>query len=802
MSMEFGPGGRVHQLWIGDPTGGSDDTEHQFILPPLSLDDDFVDDYLPGAILIGARTRPDDPWIVSRNSDARIASEGEDMLQISFEYEFSLLPEIRAVGHFFERPGAVPHIVWDVTIENRGKVSLEIGELGFPFGFNNMYRGYPETEAGSKALMAERLTIHPSLAGSASYLHVQRLNGEAPALVVAPGDDTVWEMISSVPSTIKGPEPWPGIPVAYIYSRATIDREGWPESFDGNSALVMEPGEKRRFRTVFLPCDSGDAEGAMAALAAANQPTIGLWPGAVAPAEVGILVQVAGATPTQVYSDRDADLDADSEEGRGSCQVSPKEPGPLRFSFEDTEGRTSWAQLLFTEPIETLIKRRAKWIVDHQVLKGAPFDGAILLSNLSTGEPYTELDDFNTPFGMESSLADALFLAEKNRRWPVDAELKALEHYVKFIAKKVQNPATFEVGFSFENGHSPAIVSSSRSTALLLARFYLAYSGCGDEEHGQHFLHMAASTVRALGSTRILTIAPKNADKLTYRRIANSIASGERFARENQYAWRPDGFRYGSVDFEVYTTAKELNFVNVHRSLAPCWWWYGSDTVVVDDPRERNRAAADKGHLCLGPTTPAFAEVALRYLQRDRSTLPVGALRMAFGGLLGVWALVRSDGAAAHGFCPDPASEQFGMSEVTGTVGLALYHYLRLACAYVDPSTDLAFGCFVSQEKEWTKVTPWDGVGRRIVVRAYGLVVESEFGFIRELRFKRDRSEAVIRIENTSSHSREVKARIKGLWGVHARVNGEEAQAIDGWIDIQVSCEAEAAAIAEVRIQK
>jgi hypothetical protein len=175
---------------------------------------------------------------------------------------------------------------------------------------------------------------------------------------------------------------------------------------------------------------------------------------------------------------------------------------------------------------------------------------------------------------------------------------------------------------------------------------------------------------------------------------------------------------------------------------------------------------------------------------------------MAFGGLLGVWALVRSDGAAAHGFCPDPASEQFGMSQVTGTIGLALYHYLRLACAYVDPTTDLAFGCFSTQEKEWSKVTPWDGVGRRIVVRAYGLVVESDFGFIRELRFKRDRTEAVLRLENTSAKPAVLKARIRGLWGVDARVNGEEAHAEDGWIAIQVSCESEATAIAEVRIQK
>jgi hypothetical protein len=124
------------------------------------------------------------------------------------------------------------------------------------------------------------------------------------------------------------------------------------------------------------------------------------------------------------------------------------------------------------------------------------------------------------------------------------------------------------------------------------------------------------------------------------------------------------------------------------------------------------------------------------------------------------------------------------------------------ACSYVDPTTDLTFGCFYSQEKEWAKVTPWDGVGRRVVVRAYGLVVETEFGFIRELRFKRDRSEAVIKLENTSSQPQTLKGRIRGLWGVRAKVNGEPVEAENGWLPIEVSCESDSTAIAEIRIQK
>ena len=56
ISIEFGPGGRVTQLWASDPALPDEGEEFQFVLPPVAFGEENSDDYLPGTILIGARS--------------------------------------------------------------------------------------------------------------------------------------------------------------------------------------------------------------------------------------------------------------------------------------------------------------------------------------------------------------------------------------------------------------------------------------------------------------------------------------------------------------------------------------------------------------------------------------------------------------------------------------------------------------------------------------------------------------------------------------------------------------------------
>jgi len=159
-------------------------------------------------------------------------------------------------------------------------------------------------------------------------------------------------------------------------------------------------------------------------------------------------------------------------------------------------------------------------------------------------------------------------------------------------------------------------------------------------------------------------------------------------------------------------------------------------------------------------------------------------LRLAFGGLLSVWALVRADGAGSMGFCPDAASKQFGMSALSGDLGIGLFAYLRHASSYVLPTRNsgvITFGCHfeieTKQDREVYIVKPWDGVARRIVVRQIGMQVKASFGQIREFRFDSRKRWAQATIKNPIDKDAKCDLVVQGMWGRVVVVDGKRYDA-------------------------
>jgi len=97
VSMEFGNGGRISQLWASDPALPDEGEDFQFVLPAISFGEESSEDYCPGTILLGVRTDPDGPWIVSRNNSATVTepeSDEYDANVVVFQYEFPLIDEL------------------------------------------------------------------------------------------------------------------------------------------------------------------------------------------------------------------------------------------------------------------------------------------------------------------------------------------------------------------------------------------------------------------------------------------------------------------------------------------------------------------------------------------------------------------------------------------------------------------------------------------------------------------------------------------------------------------------------------
>ena len=108
---------------------------------------------------------------------------------------------------------------------------------------------------------------------------------------------------------------------------------------------------------------------------------------------------------------------------------------------------------------------------------------------------------------------------------------------------------------------------------------------------------------------------------------------------------------------------------------------------------------------------------------------------------------------------------------MTGDVSLTLWHYLRGISSWVLPTRDntFALGCtFESEHLEGTDVftvTPWDGVGRSVIVRQVGLEAHVKSARILQLQFDGRKRWAKITLQNPSDKALQAKILVKGLWG-------------------------------------
>jgi len=822
ISIEFGQGGRINYLWASDPALPEEGDQFQFVLPPLAFGEEMAEDYHPGTVLLGARTDPEEPWILTRNRHAQrllpMDEDNPDDPRILFDYDFPLLPDLRGRGEFFELPGPIPQIVWELEIRNRGRSTVEIGELGFPLALNNFYDGFGWSDEQLRRLWNSRLYIHQFIGGAASWVFAQRMTAQPPSLLIFPGEDTGWEFFAHVPSSLNTPFQWEGIPVVYVHSRATVEREGWQGWANEHTSLILEPGDSRRFQMRFVPVDTDKMDGVFGTLAICGRPAFHILPSAVAPVDVGIAVEVAGATPTRFFVSRDAEMETDSDEEGGFCFVKPKEPGPLRLSVEDSKGRLSHIHLMFTERIESLIKKRARWIVENQICSDQTslLFHAILMADADKGELVLDPDEYAGSSGIESSLADALFLAEKNTIYPVREEIHVLDRYIRdFLLDDVQNPGDMSVGSVLWDGTGTYVgrpLNYPHVFNLYHAMYRIANTYGSTASKPKDYLQKAARTAVAmfrygwrhyvrtvglLGYARIYDILNDLRAEGMHKEIDELMPLVLQKAQEmvhQTYPYAGESVLDTSGFEEVYSAARlldndermehTLRCAYAARSLSPSWWWYGSDKRNWDGADSSPiKALTDRGEVCLAHTTIPNSLMFIQSLDRDYIAIPDAYLRLAFGGMLGPWALVRKDGAASMCYCPDLSSKHAGYNSYTGSSGLGYFHYLRAVGAYVLPNRQsdfLTFGCHFDHTNGTYFVRPWDGVGRRIMLRQIGAEFELNFGKIVELSLDVRKRWAEIVVENPADKEIRAELRIRGLWGNRVSVMGRTLESLDG----------------------
>jgi len=348
-------------------------------------------------------------------------------------------------------------LVWSLTIRNRGAGTLEIGDLGLPLLFNTIYAKDPFVT------YQQRVIRHSYIAGDSSFIFWTRANGEGPYLIMTPRDGTHLEYFEGTSAGNKadasdpvfGPRnAWEGLYTAYIHAAAEggeIERQGsWRQPL---TTKLLQPrgsaGDSVTYAFEFRWArDYSDVRNI---LYRAGLVTVTVAPGMVIPSDLSALLALH--TKRSIHSIEAEFPDQTSIEALPSriadtklYRIRFKRLGENKLTVLYGEGRQTILEYDSVEPLETLIQKRARFLVDHQQVKDPSkwYDGVFSLWDmrahaLRTPDDAGGLDAYMVGGSDDPDLCKAPYIAAKNISFPDDREIEAVEYYIKhFVWGKLQ----------------------------------------------------------------------------------------------------------------------------------------------------------------------------------------------------------------------------------------------------------------------------------------------------------------------------------------------------------------------------
>ncbi len=348
-----------------------------------------------------------------------------------------------AVSTHVRPDGDVQRLV--LTLENRTDRALQIGDLALPLPMHNRYAKDPEET------FLRRVFRHARIAGSGSFVYWLPVGGAGPHLVMLPMEGTALEYFTDTAADYA----WGGGDyTVFIHSGATgpVTRGTWRQA---HTSRTLNPrghsGDKVSYG--FLLAWADDQTGVRELLYRHGNVDVQVVPGMVVPADLfalfslrtmrrdlAVTAEHPRATEIQYLGENAKDVHIYkvrfSRLGENLVTVSwPGGAMPLEF--------------FVTEPLETLIKKRAAFIAHKQQHRDPAkwYDGLFSLWDVRLPEGKNLLGPDNLagqyPYAVsgsdDPSNSKCMFLSEKNVVFPDKAEIEALEYFIeRFVWGKHQ----------------------------------------------------------------------------------------------------------------------------------------------------------------------------------------------------------------------------------------------------------------------------------------------------------------------------------------------------------------------------
>ncbi len=320
-----------------------------------------------------------------------------------------------------------PDLVWTIDLKNVSSKALEIGDLGVLLPFNTQY-GNRRDDTYTK-----RLIRHSFVGEDGSFVFWARTNGVPPFLAMVPEPGTRFEYNDVGAGRSYTP---------YIHAAATLAEvraRGGKWALPGTSLVLPPKGSKRyAFRFRFAK----DYDGVRDALVAMRGVDVHVAPGMTIPTDQTVTLGLRSETRIKAVRAQypgQTKVTASGAGGKGArlYKVRFARLGENTLTVEFDKGRRMPLPFFATEPIETLIKKRAAFLVSHEQHKDPSKWYLGLYSEWDMkNEVLRGPDDRDTLSAYMVASDDPIlgrgaYLATKNVYYPDHGEIDSLEFYIR-----------------------------------------------------------------------------------------------------------------------------------------------------------------------------------------------------------------------------------------------------------------------------------------------------------------------------------------------------------------------------------
>jgi hypothetical protein len=396
------------------------------------VEDAYDTDYMAqgkplGDVLIRYRKSGDSQWQATQNAHDPRSTERT----VSYTIGHAEADDLAATETFQLENNA---LLWTIEIRNRTAAAIEVGDLAIPLPFNTQYvRDRTET-------YTKRLIRHSFIGGDGSYIFWMRTNGEGPFLVMTLQKDTNLEYFES------GRERAFTVYLHSLASRAELARRGgtWrlPETHRTLSPNGT-PGDSARYGFKFRWAQ--DYAAVRDVLYQESAFDVNVVPGMTVPNDLPVTFslrtrnRIRAIVPEHPRETVVEDLDL-RRPGIHVYRVKFARLGENMLKVEYGDHRYLALDFFVTEPLETLINKRARFLVTHEQWKDPKLWYTGLYSQWDMKHQVLRSpDDLD---GLQSyavacddpALGKAPYLAAKNVFFPDQAEIDSLEEYIRHYA--------------------------------------------------------------------------------------------------------------------------------------------------------------------------------------------------------------------------------------------------------------------------------------------------------------------------------------------------------------------------------